>query len=134
MLKEIVNVRQIEGEGRRRWFADEYFDLIIWYDDRDKVLGFQLCYDVSNNERALTWKRGNNYLHEKVDAGETPYQMKETPITVADGAFDKRAVAERFRNESAEIDGEIASFVYERIVNYQFDRHLNTSYKGLLQA
>jgi hypothetical protein len=128
MLKEIENVRQIEGEGKRRWFTDEYFDLIIWYDKFDKLLGFQLCYDVSNDERALTWKRGDRYIHEKVDAGEIPYQMKETPITVADGVFDKETVAEKFRNESVQIDRDIANFIYEKIVNYHFDRNLNTSY------
>ena len=31
MLTEIQNARQIAGEGVRRWFTDDYFDLIVWY-------------------------------------------------------------------------------------------------------
>ena len=45
MLSEIKNARQVPGEGKRRWFRDDDFDLIIWYDDSDTVFGFQLCYD-----------------------------------------------------------------------------------------
>ena len=44
-MKLLKNVRQIEGEPFRRWYADDYFDLFIWFDDNDKVTGFQLCYD-----------------------------------------------------------------------------------------
>jgi len=40
MLGEIRNVRQIEGEGTRRWFTDRYFDLIVWYDDSGSLTGF----------------------------------------------------------------------------------------------
>ena len=29
------NVRQIQGEGFRRWLTDEDFDLIIWYKNDD---------------------------------------------------------------------------------------------------
>ena len=33
MLSEIKRVRQIQGEGYRRWFSDKFLDLIIWYND-----------------------------------------------------------------------------------------------------
>ncbi len=29
---ERKNLRQIAGGGFRRWFSDEYFDLIVWYE------------------------------------------------------------------------------------------------------
>ena len=37
MLVEYRNVRQIRGEGHRRWFSDEYFDLIVWYDGKRRA-------------------------------------------------------------------------------------------------
>ena len=55
MLAEIRNARQIAGEDFRRWFTDEEFDLIVWYGDDRSLVGFQLCYDKQDRERALTW-------------------------------------------------------------------------------
>ena len=45
MLRELRDVRQVPGESRRRWFASDYFNLIVWYDDDDepaRVSGFHL--------------------------------------------------------------------------------------------
>ena len=49
MLTEFKGVRQREEEGIRRWFFDDYFDLIIWYDNNHQIEGFQLCYDKNYN-------------------------------------------------------------------------------------
>jgi hypothetical protein len=119
MLFEIRNPRQIEGEGRRRWFADNFFDLIVWYDPRGSLEGFQLCYDKGRNERALTWRAGQGYTHERVDDGESGPLVNMTPILVPDGVFTHDAIARRFREESAEIDPEVAGFVYERLRGYR---------------
>jgi hypothetical protein len=32
MLREVPAV-QVDQERRRRWFADEYFDLVLWLSD-----------------------------------------------------------------------------------------------------
>jgi hypothetical protein len=46
MLTEVQNTRQIKNEGRRRWFTDSDFDLIVWYEaDSSSIAGFQLCYE-----------------------------------------------------------------------------------------
>ena len=42
MLKEYTHVRQIQGESKRRWFSDRYFDLIVWFGEQDEIVGFQL--------------------------------------------------------------------------------------------
>jgi hypothetical protein len=113
MLVELQNVRQIEGEGTRRWFRDPYFDLIIWYADDGTLTGFQLCYDKQGQERAFTWRRGHSCQHERIDTGETPGQSKMSPVIVADGSFPRGDVAERFLAESAHIDPHIARLVYD---------------------
>ena len=83
MLSEIKKTRQEEGEPYRRWFTDEDHDLIVWYDAEGKILGFQLCYELGPNERALTWIRGKGYAHNRVDDGETGFFMhKMSPILV----------------------------------------------------
>jgi len=118
MLQEVKDVRQIPGEGRRRWFASVYFDLIVWYEDDGSLVGFQLTYDKPTQERALTWRAGRGFSHEKVDDGEVPGQAKMAPVLMPDGLFDARAVAVRFRQESAKIDQEVASLVLDVLRRY----------------
>jgi len=119
MLTEIHNARQVEGEGFRRWFTDDYFDLIVWYGDQGDMLGFQLCYDKLGKERALTWTHEHGFQHNRIDAGEVPGSPKMTPIVVSDGAFNRDPVAERFRSASTGIEASIAGFVYETVKRYR---------------
>ena len=123
MLFECRNVRQIPSEGHRRWFSDDYFDLIVWYDgmqsDRSHITGFQLCYNKGGYERALTWKRSGRFSHDAVDDGESGFGgLDQTPILVADGQFSSRSVADRFREASANIDGDLSDFVLEKLEAY----------------
>lgn len=117
MLRELANVRQIEGENRRRWFANRYFDLIVWVAEDGEIAGFQLCYDKDGEQRALTWKRPDRYRHDAIDDGENrPARFKQTPILVADGAFDRKTIAARFKRASRLIDRPIANFVHARLL------------------
>ncbi len=118
MLSEIRNARQVEGEGFRRWFMDDYFDLIVWYDDEQSLVGFQLCYDKQKRERAITWTRDHGFQHNRIDAGETPGHSKMTPIVVADGVFSRDPIIEKFHAASAGIQPEIAQFVQETLRQY----------------
>jgi hypothetical protein len=119
MLSEIANPRQVPGEGLRRWFADRYFDLIVWYErEGAAIAGFQLCYDKEREERALTWRRGTGYDHKRIDDGDITGRMKMTPVLIPDGTFDYKAVAERFRRESETIDPEVRELVYKKLTNY----------------
>jgi hypothetical protein len=38
MLVGHAHVRQIHGEGYMRWSTDDYFDLIVWYDDLKNII------------------------------------------------------------------------------------------------
>jgi hypothetical protein len=117
VLVEKKDVRQIPGEGERRWFTDDYFDLIVWYEEA-QVIGFQLCYDKGGRERALTWHRPHRYLHTRVDNGEIPMAYKMSPVLVQDGAFDHERVAEKFRRASAGIEPRLAALVLESLRVY----------------
>ena len=119
-LRELPDTRQVADEPRRRWFNSPHLDLIVWFDGADKPIGFQLCYDKLDNERALTWREGRGYDHRAVDDGEaiTPAQHKATPILVADGAFDCRRVKAKFEAESAEVPEALRRFVLERLDRY----------------
>ena len=132
MLAEIRKARQVPGEGFRRWFTDEYFDLIVWYEDpaaaraagasSGALKGFQLCYDKSGTERALTWTREHGFQHNRIDSGEIPGHSKMTPVIVADGEFSRDVVAELFRREATGIDQALAGFVYSKVRAYPRSR------------
>ncbi len=120
MLSELKDTRQIEEEGFRRWFRDQDFDRILWYESREakEPEGFQLCYDKQEQERALTWREGQGYQHHAVDDGEAPYSNKMTPILVQDGVFDAKKVKEDFISHAKEVDPKIVGFVTEKLDDY----------------
>jgi hypothetical protein len=117
MLVENRDVRQVPGEGTRRWFSDDYFDLILWY-ERGLIIGFQLCYDKEARERALTWHRPGRYLHTRVDDGEAPLTFKMSPVLAQDGEFDTELVAEKFRLAGACLEPEVARLVLDALRAY----------------
>jgi len=119
MLREMTSVRQIPDEPRRRWFSDEHFDLVIWIGENGNILGFQLCYDRTHAERALTWRMESGFSHNAVDTGENrPGRYKSTPILVADGSFDAETVAAKFQGHSGVLDSKIADFIYYKLLEY----------------
>ncbi|MFC1556137.1 hypothetical protein ACFL67_03550 [candidate division KSB1 bacterium] len=119
LLTEVKNVRQISGEGKRRWFADAYFDLIVWYNSDEEITGFQLCYDKQFDERALTWNKVIGYTHERIDTGEDDLHMrKSSPVLVLDGIFDFSMIAEKFKSCASQIDSGLTDFIYNAILEY----------------
>jgi len=116
MLREIINVRQIDNESRRRWFEDEFIDLIVWLDTSGDLTGFQLCYDKCHDEHALTWKRHSGFSHLRVDDGEyCSNRYKGAPILLPDGVIDATRIQDAFRQRSAAIERQIAAFVSQKL-------------------
>jgi len=117
MLMELPAVRQVPGEGTRRWFTDGEFDLIVWYDEGGTgITGFQLCYDRHGRPRAYTWTAATGRAHHAIDDGEeSPAGGKATPILVADGAFDAAGVLPRLQVAAATLPADIRDFVLARL-------------------
>ncbi|MBF0227207.1 MAG: hypothetical protein HQK76_17310 [Desulfobacterales bacterium] len=120
MLCEIKNIKQYKNEPRRRWFYDDFFDLVIWSGDDNEIVGFQLCYDKTKEHRALTWHQGSGFLHNKVDDGEGDSRgaYKPIPILLIDGIFQNEKIAKIFKKESQNLEASIADFIYEKLKNY----------------
>lgn len=118
MLAE-VKVAQKEENYRRRWFEDDFFELIVWFDSSDAIHGFQLCYPRYGDERALTWKQEIGFLHEKIDDSRVFGSMPATAILVPDGIFPAELVLNEFKKRSKEIEGEIAQFILEKLNEYK---------------
>lgn len=115
MLKEFKRVRQVTGYFRR-WYSDDYFDLIVWYDEASRITGFQLCYDRNRDEHAFTWRAGKGFSHNRVDDGEADYTVsKMSPILVPDGEFPVATVSARFAERSAQLDPEVRELVLAKL-------------------
>jgi hypothetical protein len=133
MLKELRGVRQIPGEGFRRWFRDEDFDLIVFYPEErpsvpagpspggEEISGFQLCYrgTGAEGERVFSWYKTGGYAHNKIDDGETePLRSKMTPVLTADGVFDSQTVLREFLCAASGIEPRIREEVRARIEGF----------------
>jgi hypothetical protein len=118
MLSEIV-VAQKEEKYHRRWFEDDFFELIVWYDSNNEIYGFQLCYPRYRDERALTWNRDNGFAHEKIDDSRVFGSMPASAILVPDGIFPADIVYLEFKKRSEKIDPEVVHFILGKIQEYQ---------------
>ncbi len=123
MLREVKHVLQKEESNYRRWFDDDYFDLIIWYDadflteKSAHVIGFQLCYDKQEKEKVLTWRQKYGFTHDAVDK-EDPEMKNISPVLIADGLFQATTVLKEFEKRSYEVDKNLKKFVIEKIEEF----------------
>ncbi len=112
-------VKQIQGDRRREWFEDDLLDLIVWYDDKGGVYGFQLCYDTQEmSEHALTWTKDSLTHHNAIDQGDETPTKNRSPIMVANGQYPKGLLLEEFTNRSDGVSVEIKNLVLDKIETY----------------
>jgi hypothetical protein len=109
----------VAGDRDRRWIADEYFDLIVWYEVDQTIHGFQLCYDKPGRERALTWTRPGGFRHSAIDSGESRPTANRSPILIPDGMFPAPDVRREFLIRSTRLPPEICELVLARIAEYE---------------
>lgn len=115
-LREIEVARQHPGEPRRRWFTSSNIDLFVWVDEAGAPVGFQLCYDKSSREHALTWTEERGFSSMAVDGGESrPARYKGSPILVTDGVIDAPRILEEFRREAGAVPEEIVGMVEAKL-------------------
>ena len=112
MLTEKEQARQKSGESNRRWFRDDFFDLIVWFDATGQVLLFQLSYDPDGVDGLLEWRRASGLSHFTVDTeGRRPARHARTPFLVPTPAPDTKPLVDRFAAEAVEIDARLVDFV-----------------------
>lgn len=135
MLTELEKVPQ-HGGRRRRWFRSAKQELIVWFSEDDAIWGFQLCYDLDKQEKALTWTQDRGFAHERVDDGEdVGLRHKRTPILVIDGAFDAQRVLRDFLGVAASLPESIVAFVRERLGQYgQYGEYVQHPGRGAQDA
>lgn len=120
MLYEIKDIKQYPNEPRRRWFFDHALDLTVWFDNRNEIIRFQLCYNKPKAPHALTWDKAHGYRHNRIDDGEGNRfaKPKGIPILLMDGPFSHQEIADLFKQSSKNIAQWISGFVHKKIMDY----------------
>lgn len=118
MLRESL-VSQKEESTYRRWFQDEYFDLIVWHDrESGQITDFQLCYDKNKDEHAFTWHATGGFSHHRIDNSRSPHRHPSTPILVDDGVFPLTSIMEKFRDSSGALEAGLRDLVMEKLSEF----------------
>jgi uncharacterized protein (DUF58 family) len=113
MLKENKNVIQSPGEDRRRWFSDRRFDLLTWENSQRELSAFQLCYDIDEKQKIITWNGRLDVGHgfpELDSAGGTPRMVPAGPI-------DFRRVVPDFFEQAKNIDSNLVRAILEILLS-----------------
>lgn len=119
MFIESRHVRQILGEAKRRWFTADSLELIVWVEQDDTIVGFQLCYETSGNPKAVTWNLSSGYLFSGIDDGDVRFgKHKQSPILVANGRFQKGEILALFTSHSEGLPEEYGRFVISKLEEY----------------
>ena len=116
MLSEVIKVKQLDGEPRRRWFAAPDMDVFVWFNDDEDIIQFQICYDKGPDEQALTWHFEQGISHKSVDDGENrSFRMKSTPIMDNESEYDLQRIVQDFESRAGDIDHKTVSFILEHL-------------------
>ena len=116
MLVEYKNVRQVPGQGPRRWFEGDLYELVVWYrPDAVAIEGFQIIYRLKGDERALTWREGEGFNHAQVDSGEQTPLKNMTPILLPNGTIPWPQVVADFAGSSGTLEPGLRTFVRSRL-------------------
>src|SRR6187431_1851269 len=98
-------IRRFSNDLDKSFTADNYMDLVVWYDPNGEVHGFQLCYDRHDNPRAVTWTRVRGFSHCVVQPyGSTGLDFGMSPVLESTNEFPWSAVLREFNERSAGLD------------------------------
>ena len=118
-LVEIPDCLQVPDEPARRWFSSTDLDLIVWFSDIKKILGFQFCYTGISGKYALTWSEDEGYHHNRIDEGEgRAGKAKMSPLLLPHGPFDKDKALVQFETQCHTIDPDISKKVLQSLAAY----------------
>jgi len=97
-MREIEGVTG-EGQARRRWFHDDYFDLFVWQTADGEVTLFQLCYGPGSSGRALVWDKARGFFHDGAQSGDGD--------VIGTSATSRDPVLSRFASAAAGLPEEV---------------------------
>jgi hypothetical protein len=128
MFTECKNIRQIPGEAKRRWFTADGLELILWVEQDESIVGFQLCYEAEGKSKALTWDLSSGFIYSGIDDGDIRFgKHKQTPILLQNGVFQKGEILDFFNAQSEGLPQRFAAFVRTKIEECHPGRRLSAN-------
>ena len=117
-LREIKHVWQKEPGIFKRWFTDDNFwDIYVWSNPHDEIVGVQICYDKHSREKAITWLRDKIFDHTNVNS---IYRNRtSTPILMPDEVFHNQDLLEKFINDSKNLEKHITTFIIQKFDEFE---------------
>ena len=94
-------------------------ETMLWHGVGGAFRMIQLCYAIEREESALVWVLGRGFFHDGVDHGGYDGPTQRAPILVPGAGRSTAGLRARFQRESARLDPALASFVLERIDEYE---------------
>ena len=110
MLREITD----ESKPDARWFTDEEIDLYVWF-EQETIIAFQICYDKTKAEHALTWKLTDGFSHTLVDTDEDSPGRNMSPVLLDTTPKNVAPLLEALESRTCQIPEEIASFIFAKL-------------------
>lgn len=95
----------------RRWFTSPEMDLIAW-SRGETVIAFQVCMGKPQAEQSLTWRVGQGFSAQAVDAGDVMGQgHKATPVLTVGAAIDRAQLRQALALAGAQVPAALLGFV-----------------------
>ncbi|MBN2628761.1 MAG: hypothetical protein JXA95_19010 [Spirochaetales bacterium] len=111
-IKQLKNVRQRPEEGFRLWYANEYFDVIFWYEEEGGFIkGFQFCYGKPHSEKAFTWETDSQSHHYVREA-----RAQGTGILRGDAGDLSLKTLKQFQTVRGELPEPLMNFVIGKLL------------------
>jgi hypothetical protein len=115
MLRELPHVRQVPGDRYRRWFSNEALEVVVWYEPTGSIFGFQICYDLQEEPRALTWTPKSGFSHAAVDGGEDSVMSNRSPMLRPGAIYDAGLLDQAFHASSAGLPAPEKRFIEDKL-------------------
>jgi hypothetical protein len=110
-------IRHFTNDLDKSWTADDFLDLVVWYESTGKMFGFQLCYDRHDRPRAVTWTREGGFSHSEVRTdGVWALGAGMSPVLQSCNDFPWRTVLREFMTRSPELEPLIRLFIMKQIM------------------
>lgn len=116
-IKENLEVRQRDNEGWRRWFVNDFFDIILWYSKKDgELIGFQVCYGRGTaDERAYTYEFSSQ-SHHFVAEGQKPNSLGKLGTAILTGHAGRipQHVLDKLVDEAGDLPSNMLRLILEK--------------------
>ncbi len=122
MIEEYENIQQNKEGVYHKLFFDDYFELNIFYNiDDTEIVRFQLLYNRKDNPHILTWMNDLGFKHTKAYNKDVNASRKKKYMLIPDGIFNNEKLAQKFKEESKNVDPDTAEFILSKILEYDIE-------------